>query len=170
MMHQTAVSLRAVTMSALMLMVTLLAPPAQAQTISTQTVDSTGTVGQYTSQAIVGGNPAISYYDGTNLDLKFARNSAADGSGTWSTVTVDSTGNVGQYTSQAVVNGNPAISYYDVTNRDLKFARNSAADGSGTWSKVTVDGTGIDVGQYTSLAIVGGNPTISYYDVTNGDL
>jgi len=72
--------------------------PAGAQTISTQIADpgKTGTVGQYTSQAVVNGNLAISYYDGNNFDLKFARNSQPDGSGTWNTVTVDSTGSVGQ--------------------------------------------------------------------------
>ena len=147
MMKQTAVSMRAAVLGALLplfLLLPALLLPAQAQTISTQTVDvgHTGDVGQYTSQAIVNGNPAISYRDVTNFDLKFARNSAADGSGAWTTVTVDSGGNVGAYTSLAVVNGNPAISYYDQTNGDLKFARNSAADGSGTWTTVTVDSTG----------------------------
>jgi len=124
-------------------------------------------VGEHTSLAVIGGNPAISYYDNTNEDLKFARNSAADGSGTWTTVTVDAAGVVGRYTSLAVIGGNPAISYYD--NADLKFARNSAADGSGTWTTVTVDSAGF-VGEHTSLAVIGGNPAISYYDNTNDDL
>jgi hypothetical protein len=84
-------------------------------------VDSAGDVGEYTSLAVVEGRPAISYHDGTSRDLRFAINSAADGSGTWTLITVDSAGNVGEYTSLAVVDGRPAISYYDNTNGDLKF-------------------------------------------------
>jgi hypothetical protein len=78
-------------------------------------------VGHYTSLAVVAGRPAISYLDSTNYNLKFAINSAADGSGTWTAIAVDSAGNVGEYTSLAVVDGRPAISYYDNTNGDLKF-------------------------------------------------
>ncbi len=133
------------------------------------TVDATGDVGRDVSLAIVDGTPAISYFDNTNIDLKFARNDAADGSGTWTTVSVDTAGNVGQFTSLAIVDGNPAVSYYDITNGDLKFARNDAADGSGTWTTVSVDTAG-NVGSYTSLAIVDGNPAISYHDGTNRNL
>jgi hypothetical protein len=113
--------------------------------------------------------PAISYYDSVNGDLKFARNSASDGSGTWTISIVDSTGNVGTYSSLTVVAGNPAISYYSVTSADLKFARSSTSDGSGSWTISTVESAGI-TGQYSSLTIVNGNPAISYEDVTNGDL
>ncbi|MCH7471857.1 hypothetical protein IIA79_02775 [bacterium] len=87
-----------------------------------ETPDSTDSVGQYTSLAVVNGRPAISYYDVNNGDLKYVRASDADGA-SWSTpLTLDSTGNVGGFTSLAVVNGNAAISYYDDTNDDLKYA------------------------------------------------
>jgi len=51
------------------------------------------TVGLYTSLAFTpGGQPAISYYDDTNDNLKYA---VFNGS-TWTPSTVDSTGSVGQ--------------------------------------------------------------------------
>ena len=138
--------------------------------VTLTTVDSTGDVGQYASLFVVNGNPAISYYDNTNHDLKYVRASDANGT-TWGTpVTLDSTGDVGQYTSLVVVNGNPAISYHDNTNGDLKYVRASDASGTSWATPVTVAGTGIDVGHYTSLAVVNGNPAISYYDNTNKDL
>ena len=85
------------------------------------TVDSAGSVGQYNSLAFgPDGQPAISYYNGSTGDLKYARFNAT----TWDLTTPDSTGNVGQYTSLVFgPDGQPAISYYDVTNGDLKFAR-----------------------------------------------
>jgi hypothetical protein len=142
-----------------------------AQTIITRTLDTgtNGNTGQYTSQAIVNGNPAVAYYDPSEGNLMFARNSAVDGSGTWTLSILDSIGQVGQYASLAVVNGNPAISYYDVTNLDLKYVRATDASGTSWGTPVTLDSIGT-VGLYTSLAVVNGNPAISYYDSTNRDL
>ena len=150
----------------------LLALGARAQTITTVAVDSGagGFTGQYSSQAVVAGNPAFAYYNHTDTNLMFARNSAADGSGTWAVTTVDRVGNVGSYASLAVLaDGTPAISYYDTTNGDLKFARNASIDGSGEWTITTVE-AGDDVGSYCSLAVVNGKPAISYHDATNLDL
>jgi uncharacterized repeat protein (TIGR01451 family) len=71
------------------------------------------------------------------------------------------------------VNGYPVISYYDgLPNYDLKVAHcddpNCAPGGDEDIQ--TLDSTG-DVGRYTSLALdASGNPVISYYDDTNGDL
>jgi len=87
------------------------------------TVDSTGSVGEYASLAVVYGRPAIAYRDSvTNYDLKYVRASDAAGSSWGTPVTVESSGDVGEYASLAVVAGRPAIAYYDDTNRDLRFA------------------------------------------------
>jgi hypothetical protein len=136
-------------------------------------VDGTGVNAGYygNSLAVVNGNPAIGYYDYTNYDLRYVRANDADGS-TWGTpVTVDDGGgdSVGYYASLVVVNGNPAISYCDYTNYDLMYVRANDADGSaGNWgTPVTVDSDG-DLGDYDlSMAIVNGNPAISYHDEDN---
>jgi hypothetical protein len=141
------------------------------------TVDSAGSVGESTSLAVVDGCPAISYYDSSNGDLKYARATTSTGGSAsdWTQiVTVDSGGNVGAYTSLAVVNGCPAICYTDYVfmNANLKYARATTSTGGSAsdWTLiVTVDNTG-DVGYYTSLAVVDGYPAISNYDCTNLDL
>jgi uncharacterized repeat protein (TIGR01451 family) len=136
------------------------------------TVTSAGSVGTFSSQAIVNGNPAMSYLDTTISILRYVRAGDVNGN-TWNPpVIADGTVGTGLYTSLAVVAGNPAISYYDSTNGNLLFVRATDADGA-TWAPfpALVDsGSGDDVGLYTSLAVVAGNPTISYYDATNQEL
>ena len=86
------------------------------------TVDSAGDVGQYTSITIgADGLGLISYFDGTNRDLKVLHcGNAACNSGNTAT-TVDSAGYVGRVTSVTIgADGLGLISYYDVTNDDLK--------------------------------------------------
>ncbi|WOO39301.1 hypothetical protein [Rubellicoccus peritrichatus] len=127
-----------------------------------QTVDNIDDVGQHSSVAMINGYPAISYYDETNGDLKFAINSRADGSGSWTTVTVDdSVNDVGQECSLAEVDGRPAIAYYDATAADLKFAIASNEDGSGTWTIEILDYR-FSVGSSVSLAVIGGYPAVAY--------
>ena len=83
-------------------------------------VDSEGDLGVYSSLAFSSsGHPAISYYDRTNKDLKYA---LFDGKN-WKKQTIDSEGDVGTHISLAFSpSGHPAISYYDYKSKDLKFA------------------------------------------------
>ena len=134
------------------------------------TVDSSGTVGQYTSITIgTDGYPVISYYDATGGDLKVAKCSNAACS-TSTITTVDSDQNVGSYSSIAIgTDGYPVISYYDVTDGDLKVAKCSDAACS-TSTKTTVE-TVQDLGKYTSITIgTDGYPVISCYDDTDDNL
>ena len=142
----------------------LVSPAAAVDFWDITVVDSAGYVGRQTSLTILpSGQPAISYFDFTNEDLKYAW---YDGS-TWQTTTVDSVGNVGWYTSLAILpSGQSAISYWDFTNTDLKYAW---YDGN-VWQSTIVDSNG-QVGSYTSLVVLpSGYSAISYLDSTNGDL
>jgi hypothetical protein len=127
-------------------------------------------VGTYNSLQVVNGNPAISYYDASTLDLKFVRATDANGTAWGSPQTIDATGNVGQYSSMQVVNGNPAIAYYDLTNTNLKYVRATNADGTTWGTPQTLDVPTGTLGQYAYLQIINGNPAIAYYDATGFDL
>jgi hypothetical protein len=128
-------------------------------------VDSANFTGTYLSMAIDpdNGYPAISYYDASLSDLRYA---AWNGT-TWNRTTIDSTGIVGLHTSLAFdpADGNPAISYYDQTNGNLKLAWFNGT----SWQTQNVDTVG-NVGVTTSLAFNpygNGFPAIVYGDNLN---
>jgi hypothetical protein len=139
------------------------------------TVDSAGTVGLYTSLVLdAAGNPVVSYHDGTSgsgLDLKVLHCSNPACTGSNSITTPDAEQFVGQHTSLALDNdGNPVVSYFYLTDRDLRVLRCGDPNCAGTNLISTPDSGGV-VGQYTSIALdASGNPVVSYYDLTNGDL
>lgn len=135
-------------------------------------VDSSGWVGVDPSLALVDGNPAISYYDLSKANLKYARSTTPQGqaTGDWSQrVTVDSDGVVGASSSLAVVDGAPAISYLDWGNRNVKYARASTPTGGGLgdWpTVVTIDDSGYAVDGH-ALLVVAGLPAVCYYTELN---
>ena len=82
-------------------------------------MDSDGVVGSYTAIAVdEAGKVHISYYDGTNGDLKYA--AKAKEAVVWSTAIVDGDLDVGSYSAIAL--GSVHISYYDATSGNLKYA------------------------------------------------
>lgn len=128
------------------------------------TPDSDGEAGLYASLAVVDGNPAISYYDGTTNELNYVRASDSAGAAWNAPQTVDSNGFTGLDTSLAVVDGNPAISYIGGSAEfDLRYVRADDASGTSWGTPVTVDGVGSSDSE-TSLAVVLGRPAISYRD------
>ena len=135
-------------------------PPAAAFDWITETVDSKGEVGHYTSLALdSSGNPRICYLDFTSYHLKYA----AKTGGVWINETVDETKNSGEFCSLEIdTSGLPFISYYIQTPGNLSVATKTGD----MWTRVSVDSGG--VGRYTSLALDNkGNPRIAYQDLLN---
>lgn len=146
------------------------------------TIDSTGNMGQYSSMAFdPEGTPWIGYIDRTSMGVKAARYVGAGGTGcastAWTCITVDLTGGTDtEFASLAIDrSGNIWLAYFDF-NADLKLAQYVGSGGTGcsnttAWSCIAVEVPTNTVGNNLSLALDNnGNPWISYFDATIGDL
>jgi len=140
------------------------------QTISSP--DDATSVGNGTSMRLnAAGNPVISYYDLTNLDLKLlvCNDPACLGNDDTPT-TIDSTGDVGSTSSLALdISGFPVISYLDQTNFALKIVHCNDANCLGGDESFTIPDTG--AGPHSSMRLdTLGNPVVSYRGTTSSDL
>lgn len=150
---------------------------ANGTTWPTPVVVEEGSMPRYTVLLVVDGRPAIIYQDYMAYQLKYVRANDVDGT-SWGTPVVIDTGlNQLAYVSGCIVNGNPAASYYKRSNSwsagELTYVRANDVDGTSWGSPRTVDGNrngNQDTGHFTSLAVVNGNPAISYRYVRDGDL
>jgi hypothetical protein len=130
-------------------------------------------IGGYTSVVLsAAGNPIIAYLDNANEDLLLAFCDDAITCSNPTITMVDGTGaRVGAYTSMVLdSSGNPIIAYQDIGDGDLKIAFCNNNTDCDSPILTTIDDVGA-VGWHTSIVLDGsGNPIISYYDVTNGNL
>ena len=117
------------------------------------------------------GNPHISYFDGQNGDLKYAKIE----NGTWKNYTIDSAvsnggGDVGKYSSIGIdTNGTIHFSYFGGSNPHLKYAHRDIY-GQGASYSINYDLNSVQ-GSHASLDIDDQNRAhIVYYDETDKDL
>ena len=114
--------------------------------------------GELLSMAEVDGRPAIAFIDQSENSLKFALNSAADGSGSWDIQTLDPQAALSRPFLK-VIGGLPVILYLGTNPSALNLLVNDQPDASGTWTKRTVSAG--STSNYT-LAEVDGRPAVAY--------
>jgi len=136
-------------------------------------VSSSSNVHTACSLAEILGFPAVVHHDLSSGVLEFIR--ATDPAGTtWGTPqTLDSTGSAGWDCHMLVVNGNPAVCYLDLPGLQVKYVRALDAAGAAWDAPVAVAALGASeqvAGEYSAMAITGGNPTICFHDPATSSL
>ncbi|MGA0380154.1 MAG: putative Ig domain-containing protein, partial [Candidatus Poseidoniaceae archaeon] len=108
-------------------------------------VDITSGMGKHTSIAIDSNDTVhISYWDGSNRDLKYATcSTSCANASNWVNVSVDTVNRVGSYTSIAIGSNDAIhISYWGDSDRSLKYATcTTGCTNASNWDNVTVDGS-----------------------------
>jgi hypothetical protein len=141
-------------------------------TLTVSDLDSGSVSGHVSAAMGADGFPVIAYFAIPGSDLKVLKcGNAACSSGNTIT-TVDATGSVGRHTDITIsTDGFPVISYHDTTNGDLKVVKCGDAACSSGNTITTVDSSSALIGTFTSITLsTDGNPIISYFDSTNGNL
>lgn len=139
--------------------------PTVTSTWSIMKVD-TGDVGEFASMCLINNQPAISYYDRTNLKVKYAYASKPKptSSDTWILITLPDTKKVGAETTSIISLGNkPAIAYLNQEDLSLQFsiANSSTPTKPSDWSIYIVDPNQGGTSQVFMLNI-GDLPFIAY--------
>lgn len=124
------------------------------------------------SLAVVNGNPAMAYRNGS-LVIRYRRATDANGT-TWGSAITPGMNNVNsgqEPVTLTIVNGNPAIATFEGfnNNNNAQYIRASNADGSAWNTVVSIDG-GLGGSAQTTMAYIGGNPAMAYYGKGFGDL
>ena len=126
------------------------------------TVTTAGSPGSNIKVALIGGNPAIVYYDFTGNDLKFVRATNAAGTSWASPVTVAASGDVGRQCHLAEVSGRPAVIYNNNAG-GLYFLRAEDATGSAWVQASAVQLSTGSVGD-CEMEIISGNPAVAFHN------
>ncbi len=133
------------------------------------TVFSSANSGLHTSLTIVNGNPAIAFSDFTNKRMIYIRATDNNGAAWGSPVLV--TSHYAEQSELLIVDGQPAIAYYTgFGDQDLRYVYSQNANGTSWNAHEVLDDGSAAVGNVLSMAIIDGNPAISYQDYTNSDL
>lgn len=124
------------------------------------------------SLAIVGGFPAVSFFDTRNYDLVYVRATNAEGTSWGTPVVLDdgvSSDARGRYSSLLMVDGRPAVAYYNIKEGELMYVRANDASGA-SWPTPQIVDTNDNNGRYASMHIVDGKPAIAYQNWTFAQL
>lgn len=115
--------------------------------------------GNMPALAVVNGQPAISFVNGNN-ELIYTRYTGED----WENQVVTTGGSNGFANDIAEVNGQPGIAYH---HAGVKYAAYNGQQ----WVVTTIDsGNGDNIGRFLSLAVINGQPAVSYFDRDNDQL